>query len=100
MTPTDHQIVMAMIDGDFTVKRFRKYRDKIIQEAANPDFPSILIGENQELVIRGAVTCINPKNAIEVGGLHQIRRSVFPRAEMSEDLIWNSAVTYAKQRPG
>ena len=47
-----------MIDGDFTVKRFRKYGDKIFLEAENPDFPSIQIGENQELVIWGAVTYI------------------------------------------
>ena len=58
ITPSDRQIVVAMIDGDFTVKRFRKYGDKIFLEAANPDFPSIQIGENQELVIWGAVTYI------------------------------------------
>ena len=58
ITPSDRQIVVAMIDGDFTVKRFRKYEDKIFLEAANLDFPSIQIGENQELVIWGAVTYI------------------------------------------
>jgi len=50
--------VVAMIDGEFTVKRFRKYGEKIFLEAANADFPSIQIGENQELVIWGAVTYI------------------------------------------
>lgn len=58
VTPKDKQIVVAMIDGDFTVKRFRKYGEKVFLEAANPDFPSIQIGENQELVIWGAVTYI------------------------------------------
>ena len=41
ITPSDKQIVVAMIDGDFTVKRFRKYGSKLFLEAANPDFPSI-----------------------------------------------------------
>jgi hypothetical protein len=43
---------------------------------------------------------MNPKIALEVGSLHQIRRSVFPRAEIPEELIWNSDATDAKQRPG
>ena len=58
ITPSDKQIVVAMIDGDFTVKRFRKFGAQLFLEAANPDFPSIQIGENQELVIWGAVTYI------------------------------------------
>ena len=58
VTPHDKQIVVAMIDGEFTVKRFRKYGEKIFLEDANADFPSIQIGENQELVIWGAVTYI------------------------------------------
>ena len=58
ITPTDKQIVVAMIDGDFTVKRFRKYGAKLFQKAANPDFPSIQISEDQELIIWGAVTYI------------------------------------------
>ena len=47
-----------MIDGDFTVKRFRKYGDKLLLGAENANFPSIQIGENQELMIWGAVTYI------------------------------------------
>ena len=57
-TPANKQIVVAMIDGEFTVKRFRKYGEKIFLQAANTDFPSIQIDENQELVIWGAVTYI------------------------------------------
>ena len=58
VTPKDKQIVVAMIDGEFTVKRFRKYDGKLSLEASNPDFPSIQIGEDQELTIWGAVTYI------------------------------------------
>ena len=56
--PADRQIVVAMIDGEFTVKRFRKHGGKIILEAENPSFQPIEIGENQEVTIWGAVTYI------------------------------------------
>lgn len=58
VTPADRQIVVAMIDGEFTVKRFRKHGGKITLEAENPSFQPIEIGENQELTIWGAVTYI------------------------------------------
>ena len=58
VTPADRQIVVAMIDGEFTVKRFRKVNGKIFLEAANDSFSPIEVGENQELTIWGAVTYI------------------------------------------
>jgi len=58
VTPSDRQIVVAMIDGEFTVKRFRKANGRIFLEAANDSFSPIEVGENQELTIWGAVTYI------------------------------------------
>ena len=58
VTPSDRQIVVAMIDGEFTVKRFRKVNGRITLEAANDSFSPIEVGENQELTIWGAVTYI------------------------------------------
>jgi len=58
VTPSNKQIVIAMINGVFTLKRFRKYGEKLFLEAANPDFASIQIGENQKLVVWGVVTYI------------------------------------------
>ena len=58
VTPVDRQIVVAMIDGEFTVKRFRKRNGKITLEAENPSFQPIEVGEDQELTIWGAVTYI------------------------------------------
>ena len=58
VTPADRQIVVAMIDGEFTVKRYRKHAGKIFLEAANENFQSIQIGEDQELTIWGSVTYI------------------------------------------
>ena len=58
VSPSDRQIVVAMIDGEFTVKRFRKVNGRITLEAANDSFAPIEVGENQELTIWGAVTYI------------------------------------------
>lgn len=58
VTPADRQIVVAMIDGEFTVKRFRKVNGRIFLEAANDSFAPIEVGEDQELTIWGAVTYI------------------------------------------
>ena len=58
VTPSDRQIVVAMIDGEFTVKRFRKVNGQIFLEAENPTFQPIEVGEDQELTIWGAVTYI------------------------------------------
>jgi DNA polymerase V len=58
VTPADRQIVVAMIDGEFTVKRFRKANGRIFLEAANDSFAPIEVSENQELTIWGAVTYI------------------------------------------
>jgi len=58
VSPADRQIVVAMIDGEFTVKRFRKLNGRIFLEAANDSFAPIEVGENQELTIWGAVTYI------------------------------------------
>ena len=56
--PTDRQIVVAMIDGEFTVKRFRNANGRILLEAANDSFSPIEVGEDQELTIWGVVTFI------------------------------------------
>jgi len=58
VTPADRQIVVAMIDGEFTVKRFRKVNGKIFLEAAKDSFAPIEVAENHELTIWGAVTYI------------------------------------------
>ena len=58
LTPTDRKIVVAMIDGNFTVKRFRKRGGQVFLEAENPEFPPIEVTEGQELSIFGVVTYI------------------------------------------
>jgi DNA polymerase V len=58
LTPTDRKIVVAMIDGNFTVKRFRKRGARVFLEAENPDFSPIEVTEGQELSIFGVVSYI------------------------------------------
>ena len=58
VTPADRQIVVAMIDGEFTVKRLRKVNGRVFLEAANTAFDPIEVGEDQELTIWGSVTYI------------------------------------------
>lgn len=58
LTPTDRRIVVAMIDGNFTVKRFRRRGAQVFLEAENPDFPPIEVSEGQELSIFGVVSYI------------------------------------------
>lgn len=58
VTPADRQIVVAMIDGEFTVKRFCNRDGRITLEAENPAFRPIEVREDQELTIWGAVTFV------------------------------------------
>ncbi|PRD18111.1 UNVERIFIED_CONTAM: impA [Trichonephila clavipes] len=54
----DHDIVIAMIDNDFTVKRLVIQGDLIYLKAENPDFNDIYLEDGQELLIWGVVTNI------------------------------------------
>lgn len=56
MTPTDGDIVIAMIDNEFTVKTFRKQNNKIYFEASNEDFENIIPVDGQEVQVWGVVT--------------------------------------------
>ena len=58
LTPTDRKIVVAMIDGEFTVKRFRNQEGRIFLEAANEQFPAMEISGDQELVVWGVVSFV------------------------------------------
>ncbi|WP_298150550.1 translesion error-prone DNA polymerase V autoproteolytic subunit [Flavobacterium sp.] len=56
VSPLHNQIVLAVIDGEFTVKRlFKRGKDiRLIPE--NSDYPTIELKEGQELTIWGVVT--------------------------------------------
>jgi DNA polymerase V len=54
--PLQGDIVIAIIDDMFTVKRFKKRGSQIIFEAANEDYPDIIPGEMQYVRVWGVVT--------------------------------------------
>jgi len=58
LAPSDRRIVVAMIDGEFTVKRFRNLEGNVFLEAANDKFPRIELSGDQELVIWGVVAFV------------------------------------------
>ena len=67
LTPADGDIIIACVDGDFTVKTLRLGKGKkgmrngeVRLEAANPDYPDIKLKPGQELDYFGKVTaCIH-----------------------------------------
>lgn len=60
LRPASGDIIIACVDGDFTVKYYRKDKDGIRLEPANPAFPAIVLNPGQELDYFGKVTaCIH-----------------------------------------
>ena len=56
LRPASGDVIIACVDGDFTVKTYRRDKDGIRLEPANPDFPVIRIKPGQELDYFGKVT--------------------------------------------
>ena len=54
--PRHNHIVVAVVDGDFTVKRLYQRAGYIKLKAANPTFPDIVPRDGQTLEVRGVVT--------------------------------------------
>lgn len=55
-TPKDRDIVIAEVDGEWTMKYFRKDKDNVWLEAANPLYPSI--EPKRDLRLGGVVTAV------------------------------------------
>lgn len=56
ITPKSGSVVIATVDGQFTVKTLEKMRDKIRLLPANPDFEPIEFKDEQEFQVWGVVT--------------------------------------------
>ncbi len=54
--PTSGKIIIAVINGELTVKRLRKHRNKLWLMPENPDYQPIEIDENIDFHIWGVVT--------------------------------------------
>jgi DNA polymerase V len=55
LTPTNGCVVLALIDGEFTLKCYRASGGIITLEAANPAYPNIAISEETGLEVWGVV---------------------------------------------
>lgn len=59
-TPQDQSVVVAILDGEMTVKRLRVERGGVVLQADSRDYPDIRVQELSELEIWGVVTkCIH-----------------------------------------
>lgn len=58
ITPTNGRIVIATVDGEFTVKRLEKNPASVRLLPENPDFQPIEFKSEQELQIWGVVTSV------------------------------------------
>jgi DNA polymerase V len=56
LRPAAGDVIIACVNGDFTVKMFRRDKDGVRLEPANPDYPVIRIRPGQELDYFGKVT--------------------------------------------
>jgi DNA polymerase V len=55
ITPADGQIVLAVIDGDFTCKTLRLQGERMWLQAAHTDYPDIVPKDGQSVDIWGVV---------------------------------------------
>jgi DNA polymerase V len=56
LEPKTGDIVVAAVDGDFTLKHLKKEGQKAWLVAANPDYPPIALHEATDATIWGVVT--------------------------------------------
>ncbi len=60
LEPKDGSVVIAVLDGELTVKRLRVTPSGVILQADNPTFPDIKVPALSELTIWGvATTCLH-----------------------------------------
>ncbi len=55
LTAKNRDIVVAAVDGEYTIKRLYKYRGKVELRPENPNYPAITFGDGTELQIWGVV---------------------------------------------
>ena len=58
LEPEDGSMVIACVDGEFTVKTYRRDRGGVRLEAANPAYPPIRFAGEMELRVFGVVTAV------------------------------------------
>ncbi len=56
LTAMDRTIVLALLGGEFTIKRYRRKDGKVWLQAENPAYANILLTEDSEFEVWGVVT--------------------------------------------
>ncbi|WP_026533868.1 translesion error-prone DNA polymerase V autoproteolytic subunit [Arthrobacter sp. H14] len=56
LTPVDGSVVVAILDGELTVKRLRITASGVVLQAENHDYPDITVPEMSDLSVWGTVT--------------------------------------------
>ena len=55
VTPRHNQIVVAVVDGEYTIKRLYRTQDRIELRAENSTFPHLVIAADTQLEVWGVV---------------------------------------------
>ena len=55
LTPRHGSVVIAVLDGDFTIKTLHLYPDRVVLHPENPAYPDVEVPSCTELVIWGVV---------------------------------------------
>ncbi|MCZ8254510.1 MAG: translesion error-prone DNA polymerase V autoproteolytic subunit [Polaromonas sp.] len=58
LKPAHGQVVVAVVDNEFTVKRLWKRGSNVKLQAANPTYPDIIPREGQTIEVWGVVTTV------------------------------------------
>lgn len=61
--PRDGHVVIAVVDGEMTVKRLRVTSSEVVLQAENAEYPDVTVAELSDLRIWGvATTCLHHLN--------------------------------------
>ncbi len=58
ITPKHNHIVIAVVEGDYTIKRLHRSRGQVELRAENVAFPPIRFADDQQLVVWGVVVAV------------------------------------------
>ncbi|MDN6679346.1 MAG: S24 family peptidase, partial [Yaniella sp.] len=60
INPRDGHVVVAVVDGDMTVKRLRVTSSGVVLQAENAEYPDVEVAELSDLMVWGvATTCLH-----------------------------------------
>ena len=58
ITPVAAMVIVAVVDGEFTVKRLVETSDGFVLASEHPGYPPIPLGEDTEVRVWGVVTWV------------------------------------------